>query len=204
MFSVTNNFITPVPLPVIDSSPFSVSPMSESALNDTPSNTNFLSQFDLESSQSLFSDPPHSITAPVLSTYPIPVSVETMEHRNTSSTSSDQSSSPAAPYDIANVLYPNGTESLSDAQMWSQCEKSLNGLTDHEKYIIWTHHFRPKDDFKFPLVQFNKDSRRCCATMLSNNFVYSQSTNSIYCLPCSLFVPINGGKKGVKDRHQLS
>lgn len=127
-----------------------------------------------------------------------------MEHRNTSSTSSDQSSSPAAPYDIANVLYPNGTESLSDAQMWSQCEKSLNGLTDHEKYIIWTHHFRPKDDFKFPLVQFNKDSRRCCATMLSNNFVYSQSTNSIYCLPCSLFVPINGGKKGVKDRHQLS
>ena len=40
--------------------------------------------------------------------------------------------------------------------------------------------------------------------MLSNNYVYSPSTNSVFCLPCSLFAPINSGKNGCKDRHQLS
>ena len=56
------------------------------------------------------------------------------------------------PYDIAEVLCPDGTDGLSDADMWNQCEQSLQSLTEHEKYIIFTHHFRPKDDFKFPLV----------------------------------------------------
>ena len=88
--------------------------------------------------------------------------------------------------------------------MWNLCEHSLKTLTEHEKYIILTHHFRPKDDFKFPLVQMTKDSRRCCTTMLSNNFVHSQSTNSIFCLSFSLYVPIDSGKRGFKDRHQLS
>ena len=105
------------------------------------------------------------------------------------------------PYDIAKVLYPNGTDGLSNADMWNRCEQSLQSLTEHEKYIILTHHFR---HFKFPLVQMTNDSRRCCTTMLSNNYVYSQTTNSIFCLPCSLFVPIHFGKKGFKDRHQLS
>ena len=108
------------------------------------------------------------------------------------------------PYDIARILYHENASVSAEGLAWQQCEKSLRSLSDYDKYYILTHHIRPKEDYKFPLVQKAGHTRKCCISMLSNDYVYSPSSNSIFCLPCSLFVPIDTNKKGLKNRCQLS
>ncbi|KAL5470997.1 hypothetical protein EMCRGX_G029067, partial [Ephydatia muelleri] len=103
------------------------------------------------------------------------------------------------PYDIAQILYHENA-SVSAVDLWQQCE---NTLSDYDKYCILTHHIRPKEDYKFPLVQKAGHPRKCCTSMLSNDYIYSPSSNSIFCLPCSLFVPIDTNKKGLKNRCSL-
>ena len=105
-------------------------------------------------------------------------------------------------YDIAEVLY--GKCAPTDVGEWSKCEESLKKLTEHDKYLVLKHHVRPTTDDAFPVIVQSGRHRKCSPSMLSNNFVFSPSTNSIFCLPCSLFIPLHATKRGMKDRSQLS
>ena len=58
-------------------------------------------------------------------------------------------------------------------------------LPEHAYQIILKH-FNSK--YIFPAKLDHGCNRRCKLDFLDNNFVYSKSTDSVWCLPCTLFV----------------
>ena len=62
----------------------------------------------------------------------------------------------------------------------------VNELTDREKYISLTDPFVPHRHFKFPVRTEHGKKRRCHESYL-NEFVYSQTLDSLLCKYCILF-----------------
>ena len=76
------------------------------------------------------------------------------------------------PYDIAIALRYVEKESLSDDL----------------KYRILKTHFQPDGNFTFPKTYLHRCNRSCSLNYLHNLFVYSISSDSVFCIRCALFV----------------
>ena len=76
------------------------------------------------------------------------------------------------PYDIAIALRYVEKESLSDEL----------------KYRILKTHFKPDGNFTFPKTYLHGCNRSCRLNYLNNLFVYSISSDSVFCIHCALFV----------------
>ena len=78
----------------------------------------------------------------------------------------------AEPYDIAISLKNVEKETLSDE------------LT----YRILKTHFKAYGDITFPKTDFHGCNRLCSLNYLNNLFVYTTSSDSVFCIHCALFV----------------
>ena len=76
------------------------------------------------------------------------------------------------PHDIAIALKYVEKESLSDKLM----------------YRILKTHFKPDGNFTFPKTYLHRFNRSCSLNYLNNLFVYSISSDSVFCIHCALFV----------------
>ena len=61
-------------------------------------------------------------------------------------------------------------------------------LSDDLKYRILKTHFKPDVDFTFPKSYLHGCNRSCSLNCLNNLFVYSTSSDSIFCIHYALFV----------------
>ena len=63
---------------------------------------------------------------------------------------------------------------------------------DHTKYKILKYHFQPSKTYDFPKTVLHGCKRSCSLEYISNPyFVYSQKEDSVYCIHCALFVPVD-------------
>ena len=85
----------------------------------------------------------------------------------------------AEPYDIAIALKNVEKETLSDE------------LT----YRILKTYFKPYGDITFSETDLHGRNRSCRLDYLNNLFVYSTSSDSVFCIHCALFVSQEKRKK---------
>jgi hypothetical protein len=86
--------------------------------------------------------------------------------------------------DIGEILLKNNAaEQYTD----KHCQNVLRQLSDESIYQILTNHFIPPQKYVFPAKQDHGCNRRCNMDYLDNNFVYSPSTDSVWCIVCALF-----------------
>ena len=82
-------------------------------------------------------------------------------------------------YDIGQIL--NGNVEI--------IRKKVTELDDTLKYKILCQHEVPDDYFKFPAKYLHGRNRKCQKSYIDFPFVYSKENDSVWCLPCALFVP---------------
>ena len=61
-------------------------------------------------------------------------------------------------------------------------------LSDDLKYRIVKSLFKPDGDFTFPKTYLHGSNWLCNLNYLNNLFVYSTSSDSVFCIHCALFV----------------
>ena len=61
-------------------------------------------------------------------------------------------------------------------------------VSDDLKYRILKTHFKPDGDFTFPKTYLHGCNRSCRLNYLNNLFVYSASSDFVFCIYCALFV----------------
>ena len=61
-------------------------------------------------------------------------------------------------------------------------------VSDNLKYRILKTHFKPDGDFTFPKTCLHGCNRSCRLNYLNNLFVYSASSDFVFCINCALFV----------------
>ena len=61
-------------------------------------------------------------------------------------------------------------------------------LSDDLKYRILKTHFKPDGDFTFPKTYLHRSNQLCSLNYLKNLFVYSTSSDSVFCIHCALCV----------------
>jgi len=97
-------------------------------------------------------------------------------------------------YDIGNILTSGRGSLLSDGE---RCCRIIQDMSEEMKYKILLRHFHPDSKFHFPTSQQHGCNRRCKLDYLDNNFKYSPATDSVYCLPCALFVAPGDKRKSL-------
>ena len=82
-------------------------------------------------------------------------------------------------YDIGQIL--NGNVEI--------IRKKVHRIRRYVKYKILCQHEVPDDYFKFPAKYLHGRNRKCQKSYIDFPFVYSKENDSVWCLPCALFVP---------------
>lgn len=81
-------------------------------------------------------------------------------------------------YDIGDIL---------DGDLKTK-SNSISEIDDALKYRVLCNAEKPDNKFIFPSKFMHGHQRSCQQSYLDTNFVYSIKTDSVWCLPCALFI----------------